>query len=341
MKQSNIVLKTLLSALLPLSLLIGFSGCGESPAPEEKQSAEQNQEEPKELKEWEMSFPAEPSFDDKEFWSEPRIQFVWARKKSEIDRAPDEEIYSMKLDGSDIRLAADAKLIGGPNGAGMTRPPVRSPNNRYIAMTLGGDENGLHKALIDLKTKERIIMVKGGAIPEFNWTPDSKNVIFYVDDYMKNYNTETRALTDRPIIYSHGIYLLNDGNTFMAIDENGYRLHKFDGSLIKKIKIYSERVTEWHHLSPDNNYLYVDDVDQAYVYDLRKNSVTFKTTEEGITNSKCTTFNPITNDLIYIGDWNEYFSQNIFDESAATQMKINPLVSACWTQVINYTPKKI
>lgn len=340
MNQNNQTIKSLLAGILFSSLLLVFTGCGDSSESNKKQTTEQKQEEPKELKEWEMIFPPEPPFDDKEFWSEPRIQFVWNRKKTKDDRTPDEEIYSMKLDGSDIRLAASSELIGGSHGAGLLREPVRSPNNRYIAVGLGGGKRGFHKAVIDLKTKERIIMIEGGAIPEFNWTPDSKNVIFYVDDYMKNYNIETRTLTDRPIIYSLGIYLQNDGKTFLATDKEGYRLHKFDGTLIEKVRIPGREVTESNNISADKKYLHFYDGGPTYIFDTTNKKIVFKSQNKHQTHVKCSTLIPSSNKLLYQGAWDEHFAQDIFDTSKVEPFDLNPIIPLCTTQIINYNSKK-
>lgn len=331
MKQNKYFLKALLSTLL----LVTFYGCGESPDSSDNGITKQEREEPKELKEWEMTFPAEPTYDDNEFWSEPRIQFVWHRKKHPDDYPPAPEIYSMKLDGSDIRLALNSDLLLGSEKAVMNHPPVRSPNNRYIVASLSSQKHYLYKVLIDLKTKERNIIAKGGAVPEFNWTPDSENIIFYIDDYMKNYNIESKKLTNRPIMYSLGIYLLNDGKTFLATNKQGYNLHNFDGSLIEKVFI-PKRVTEKHSLSADNNYLYVDNVDEAYIFSLKDKKIMFETKDKYLTNGNCTTFQPNTNELLFAGAWDEHFKQNILDKTKKEPFNLSSTIPLCTTQVINY-----
>lgn len=339
MKQNNQTLKTLLAGILISSFMMIFAGCGDSSESNKKQTTAQEQEEPKELKEWEMTFPPELPYDDKEFWAKSRIQFVWHRKKHPKDYPPDAEIYSINLDGSDIRLAASSELIGGPNGSGLLREPVRSPNNRYIAVGLGGGKRGFHKAIIDLKTKERIIMVEGGAIPEFNWTPDSKNVIFYVDDYMKNYNIETRILTDRPIIYSLGIYLLNDGEIFLATDKEGYRLHQFDGTLIEKVRIPGLEMTERNLLSADSKHLIFGYGRNSYIFDIIDKKIVFTSQNKHQNHVKCSTLIPGTNKLLYQGAWREHFAQDIFELDKVEPFNLNPIIPLCTTQIINYRLK--
>lgn len=341
MKQNNQTIKSLLAGILISSLLLVFTGCGDSSnSAEDKTTAKQKQEEPKELEEWEMTFPPEPPYDDKEFWSEPRIQFVWDREKTKNDHMPDDEIYSMKLDGSDIRLAASSEFISGSYGAGMTRIPVRSPNNRYIAMTMGGgNKHDLHKVIIDLKTKKRIIMAEGGAVPSFNWTPDSENVIFYLShgEYrMVNFNIPTRTLTDLPLIESRGIYLLNDGKTFLATDKDGYRLHNFDGTLIEKVRIPGLEMTKRNYMSAGNKYLYFGYGRESYIFDITTKKIIFQTQNKHQTNYNCSTLLPYTNKLLYAGAWNEYFTQDIFDISKIEPFKLNTNIRLCWTQIINF-----
>ncbi len=332
MKQNKYFLKALLSTLL----LVTFYGCGESPDSSDNEITKQEREEPKELKEWEITFPAEPPYDDKEFWSEPRIQFVWFRHLKENDWTQTPEIFSMKLDGSDIRLALGSDLLLGPEKAVMNHPPVRSPNNRYIVASLSSKKHYLYKVLVDLKTKERTIIAKGGAAPDFNWTPDSENIIFYLDDYMKNYNVKSKKLTDRPIIYSLGIYLLNDGKTFLATEKEGYRLHNFNGTLIEKITIPGREVTEHNYLSADNKYLYFYDGGPAYIYDLDKREVVFETKKRGQTNDNCITILPESYKMLFQGAWDDFFLQDINNKNKVEPYSLNPRIRVCDSQIINY-----
>ncbi len=75
----------------------------------------------------------------------------------------------------------------------------------------------------------------GGGYPHFNWTEDSDNVIFYSDGKHMNYNVSTAKLSERPIIYSSGLFLLSGDKQFLAIKSKGYWIHNFDGKVVKKV----------------------------------------------------------------------------------------------------------
>jgi len=98
-------------------------------------------------------------FGDEEMNSTPRIQFLAAL----LDEKRELSIWSMKLDGSDRRLAVHDSEIDGS----VLHLPIRSPNNRYIALSLGADI--FYRAIYDLKEKKMIKIVNGGGVPWFKY----------------------------------------------------------------------------------------------------------------------------------------------------------------------------
>ena len=187
---------------------------------------------------------------------------------------------------------------------------------------------------------EKIFMSKGGARPEFNWTPDSKNVIFYSDDYMKNFNIETRTLTKRPIIHSTGIHLLEDGKTFLATNKaNGYRLHSFDGSLIEKVQIPGIGMSYRNYLSADFKHLVFGYGDQLYIFDIINKKMVFQSQNKHQAHDNCSTLIPDTNKLFYRGAWGEHFTVDIYDPTKIEPIDAPPIIPMCTTQVINYPAK--
>ncbi len=168
-------------------------------------------------------------YPDPEIYDKPRYQF-WSKQ---LDKGSYTRLWSMRLDGSDRRLVADEELLF--NGATLNHLSVRSPDNRYVAVSMNNSE-GFFRGLIDLKTQTSWVIVKGGGVPHFIWTPDSENLIFYSDGEHYNYNITTKTLSKRPIIYSQGLFLLPGGAEFLAVKHNGFWIHKFNGEVIRKVE---------------------------------------------------------------------------------------------------------
>ena len=119
-------------------------------------------------KEW----PRE-DLDDASSYDLPRVEFFWS------NLAPDDphytkyegqaKIWSMKTDGTDLRLVTDDPHIQ-IYGSGKM---VRSPNNRYLAYGYGGTG----KAIYDLKTKKTYQLDYRGPIG-FLWAEDSSYLYY-------------------------------------------------------------------------------------------------------------------------------------------------------------------
>jgi hypothetical protein len=101
-------------------------------------------------------------------------------------------------------------------------------------------------------------MSKGYGYAHFNWAKDSENVIFYASGKHYNYHVPTKKLTERPIIYSNGLYLLSDGKTFLAHKKNEYWLHDFNGDVIEKVDLgYNNHFSMLSFkVSPFGDYIY-------------------------------------------------------------------------------------
>jgi hypothetical protein len=109
-------------------------------------------------------------WNDPDVLSTPRIQFTWA-KPGLGEYYTDEGIWSMRLDGSDIReVVSPEVLFNRPrlNSIKSRSAMPRSPNNRYIAVALGNKNK-----IIDLETKEVIELSPAKYTPYFQWMPDS------------------------------------------------------------------------------------------------------------------------------------------------------------------------
>ncbi|MBB1411215.1 PD40 domain-containing protein [Pseudoalteromonas sp. SG44-17] len=200
--------------------------------------------------EWPMEI-REEVYGDADTFSTPRLMFWNKYKYSEV-----RTLWSSRLDGSDRRRIIPEEIFTQLEPAGL-HPPSRSPDNRYIAIS-GYINDRATRQLYDTKEKKLITMSGGGGYPWFNWTSDSKNVIFYSDGKNFNYHVPTGELTPRPQIHHSGAaFLLPGDKEFLAIKHDGFWIHKFDGEVIRKVDFGFPR--EWemknHRISPDGKYL--------------------------------------------------------------------------------------
>jgi hypothetical protein len=170
-------------------------------------------------------------YGDEETFSTPRILF-----RAEVEWIGIETLFSARMDGSDRRRIIPESVFTGKNMVDGHKP-VRSPGNRYIAISMYNNELGYTRELWDTKTQQFIFMSEGYGYAHFNWTKDSENVIFYASGKHYNYHVPTKTLTERPIIYSNGLYLLPGGKTFLAHKKNEYWLHDFNGDVIEKVDL--------------------------------------------------------------------------------------------------------
>ena len=132
----------------------------------------------------------EEQWDDPEVLSTTRLQFSWVKPG---DDSISESLWSMRLDGSDLRQVASYQLLDTPTAGTLDArfPIVRSPNNRYVAFAVRTCFSCSERRILDLETKEVIVAPMGGNEPDFQWMPDSKSIVFNAEGLM-HYNLETR-----------------------------------------------------------------------------------------------------------------------------------------------------
>ncbi len=125
-------------------------------------------------------------YTDPQSFDQPRIQFLGAFPKG----SENDLIWSVKADGTDLRLVLDEKEIYADGWGVISNTPQRSPNNRYLAWFFRG---GKEKAIVfDLKTRERIVIKeRRDTFPAMAWKPDSKNLLLVLDN-LEEFNVETR-----------------------------------------------------------------------------------------------------------------------------------------------------
>jgi hypothetical protein len=169
----------LINTLLLLVVLV-LAGCSQ-PIP------------PKFIKEskWSTSYEVHYEYqteewDDPDVLSTPRVQFTWA--KPGLSNYKDVGIWSMRLDGSDIREVVSPELLYSTGGGGVitSSSMPRSPNNRYIAVKLGKQNK-----IIDLETKNVIALSRSMDWPSFQWLPDSGSLLYNTSKGVKHYHLAT------------------------------------------------------------------------------------------------------------------------------------------------------
>ncbi len=144
----------------------------------------------------------------------PRIQFFWANLGDKNDPMYTDyegqvKIWSMKTDGTDLRLVMDSLPKGGISGSGKM---VRSPNMRYLAFSYGGSA----KAVYDLKTQETTVLDYSGPTG-FLWAEDSSYLYYkpgpttvYKWDVATHKKTKTDIyISDTGIIYDGIRYVVS------------------------------------------------------------------------------------------------------------------------------------
>ncbi|MFA0511527.1 MULTISPECIES: Tricorn protease domain-containing protein [unclassified Vibrio] len=106
----------------------------------------------------------------------PRVLFRWDNGRGDSKDLYEigDKVWSVKTDGTDLRLVAD-------EFGGMVRLMRMSPNNRYLALAYSAEE-GMFKVIKDLKTGEYIELGRSRGYPEFLWAEDS-SYLYYVDKF--------------------------------------------------------------------------------------------------------------------------------------------------------------
>ncbi|NOH51508.1 Tricorn protease domain-containing protein [Vibrio coralliilyticus] len=112
----------------------------------------------------------------KDSYDLPRVVFRWdnARNVAKDHYDQRDKVWSIKTDGTDLRLVADEFV-------GIVKLMRMSPNNRYLALAYSAEE-GMFKVIKDLKTGEYIELGRSRGYPEFLWAEDS-SYLYYVDQF--------------------------------------------------------------------------------------------------------------------------------------------------------------
>ncbi len=107
----------------------------------------------------------------------PRFQFAWANSSSKDEYESGLKIWSMKTDGTDLRLVTDATI-----DLTAVRNLTRSPNNRYVAWAGSGG----HKSVYYLKTGKVAVVQNTTSPLDMLWSEDGRYL--YHERYRNRYS---------------------------------------------------------------------------------------------------------------------------------------------------------
>ena len=187
---------------------------------------------------WLPNAPLE-DIDDPQQWDDFRIEFIWRPTKERDIKT--HYVFSMKMDGTDVRKAVDRSLLLVEDGAYM-QERLRSPNNRYLAahMVASGENAGSFVVLVDIKNQTSKKIDKHLNRMRFTWSPDSSLLYFFGSKGLTVYNIETEELTKAPFKVGNPSY--------MTLAKNGL----FLGGFQDFFKIVDPKTEKHTYLYPNN-----------------------------------------------------------------------------------------
>ncbi|MUK50044.1 WD40 repeat domain-containing protein [Aliivibrio fischeri] len=200
----------------------------------------------------------------------PRFQFAWANSSSKDEYESGIKIWSMKTDGTDLRLVTDVtvELVNGIKNL------TRSPNNRYVAWAdLGG-----YKTVYDIKTGKVVELSIAMSPLSMLWSEDSRYLYFErARDLFSRWDSETGEVNKvdfdvrttavnfdgkRTTILDFGV-LVVDANTNEEINWIGV-----DRSLSM-----DERSLDISSIDPEGHYAWGSNTSFGFFFDIEKGTV--------------------------------------------------------------------
>lgn len=234
--------------MLSLFLMLTISGCidDSETANKEAHSAQDKKQEPlkpqpKTVTIYHMDNSKIEDINDKSSYDKPRLQFLW-----QTPFGKERGLWSIKIDGTDLRRVIPYSELyqDDPRFGVMEVPPVRSPNNRYIAISRYKNKLQTRTAVMvyDMQEKRWIHLPSDKrtywAAKEIVWLPDSSG-FHYLGQNLKSYfyNISDKTISNVP--FKRGILHLNtngnyissydkgDDTIFYEMDKNGIILNEF------------------------------------------------------------------------------------------------------------------
>lgn len=248
---------------LIVACFLGLSGCGESSNKvEEKETlAEEKSDQPFFIKETENYIRYGVNIENvqKEQWDDPtqfdsdRIQFSMSINEGRYD------LYSMKLDGTDLRLVAtEDELVNNDGRIRSHQQMRRSKDGRYISYLKSSEScfGCSHRMVMDLKTREAKYLGKGNILNSFTWSKVENKLLFNIEGVFHYYYPDTQKLEKlKQQFEPHNAF--DRGNAYLYkedkmlicadADENNLRMQIYDintGVLIKDNIGFCHRLTD-------------------------------------------------------------------------------------------------
>ncbi|MUJ23884.1 WD40 repeat domain-containing protein [Aliivibrio fischeri] len=199
----------------------------------------------------------------------PRFQFAWANSSSEDEYESGLKIWSMKTDGTDLRLVTDATI-----DLTAVRNLTRSPNNRYVAWAGSGG----HKSVYDLKTGKVSDMHKFTSPLDMLWSEDSRYL--YFDDAINSYarwDSETGEVSDsdlkvrtEAVLTENKIIKVTDAAVVGYNLKTNERLFVLssDRSLSDKERIFNVK-----SISPTGRFAWGSNQDYGWLFDTKEQTM--------------------------------------------------------------------
>ena len=218
-------------------------------------------------KEW----PKE-DLNDASSYDMPRFQFAWANTLNKEDEYESGiKIWSMKTDGTDLRLVTDA-TINLTSVSGL----ARSPNNRYVSWAGSGG----FKRIYDLQTGELTdYLMKATSPPTMVWSQDSRYLYFErLRDRYARWDSETKEISKVDFKFPNESYIKDDvivrlTNTaavsYNILTNEKLFILRVDRDLPAKKRRFNIR-----SLSPDGRHAWGNNSDFGFLFDIEKQTVT-------------------------------------------------------------------
>ncbi|EOW9663672.1 Tricorn protease domain-containing protein [Vibrio parahaemolyticus] len=201
----------------------------------------------------------------------PRVVFRWDNARNEAKDHYDQrdKVWSIKTDGTDLRLVADEFV-------GKVRLMRISPNNRYLALAYSASE-GMFKVIKDLKTGEYIELGRSRGYPEFLWAEDS-SYLYYVDkfkDWKYTLATGDKQQVDTEfneysVIQKGKRYVLNDYG--VAVYDEAKDEFLFSTGVSPDKQNLGDYQFNKRSISPDGKYAWGESRKFRYLIDIEQSS---------------------------------------------------------------------
>ncbi len=206
-------------------------------------------------------------YGDPDIFDQPRIQFSWHGPNREKT-----EIWSVKIDGTDLRLSVDAELLY-PEGEDLGLQPgfstYRSPDNRYILVMLGKYRvSYVAVYIVDLKeqTRKKVEDTKHAFLIRYPWVSDSKS-FFYLRDkteslsryYLNSGKIETIKETS-----SKSFYVQQTAEIINQIGIKDLIRLDFNGSELERIPLGKNVHRMTHYVGPGGDYFIYQNYEGTY-----------------------------------------------------------------------------